>query len=207
MGNRRNRRSKRLETLSPEREESSIRDESSETGNITLINATLNVENNLGESGKRNRLVDPSQISNEIQAWTEIFEQRNNDRILKMREELENKLNAILKEVKSNKSVSTATNPRSDTNETENTQPSGSKNKRSMGVNAPNFINSDSEDEDYPLKASDLRDLQRPAKPFFQSETDLDATVIPNEDSEPEEDYHKHFVAFKFYLTKVLERH
>ena len=102
MGNRRNRRSKRLETLSPEREESSIRDESSETGNITLINATLNVENNLGESSKGNRLEDPSQISDEIQAWTEIFEQRNTDRILKMREEMENKLNAILKEVKSN---------------------------------------------------------------------------------------------------------
>ena len=58
-----------------------------------------------------------------------------------------------------------------------------------MGVSAPNFINSDPEDEDYPLKASDLRDLQRPAKPLFQSETDLDATVISNEDSEPEE-YH-----------------
>ena len=80
---------------------------------------------------------------------------------------MENKLNAILKEIKSNKSVSTATNPRSDTNETGNTQPSGSKNKRSMGVSAPTFINSDSEDEDYPPKASDLRDLQRPTKPFF----------------------------------------
>ena len=85
---------------------------------------------------------------------------------------MQNKLNAILKEIKSNKSVSSATNPRSDTNETENSQPSGSKNKKFMGVNAPKFINSNSEDEDYPFKASELRDLQRPAKPFFQSETD-----------------------------------
>ena len=111
---------------------------------------------------------------------------------------MENKLNAILKELKSNKSVSTATNPRSDTNETENTQTSGSKNTRSMGVSAPNFINSDSEDEDYPLKASDLRDIQLPAKPLFQSETDLDATVVSNEDSEPE-NYHRHGIFTLFY--------
>ena len=34
----------------------------------------------------RPQLIEPSQISNEIQAWTENFEQKNNDRLLKMRE-------------------------------------------------------------------------------------------------------------------------
>ena len=74
-------------------------------------------------------------------------------------------------------------------NETEDIHPSGSKSKGSIGVSASNTENSESEDEDYPLKASEKKDLRRPAKPFFRSETDLDAILVSNEDSE-EEDYH-----------------
>ena len=58
--------------------------------------------------------MEPSQISNEIQAWTENFEQKNNDKFMKMRGEMKNKLDAILKEIKSNKSASRVTNPRSE---------------------------------------------------------------------------------------------
>ena len=45
------------------------------------------------------------------------MEQRNNDRIEKMREEMENNLGTILKEIKSNKSTSTVTIPGSEINE------------------------------------------------------------------------------------------
>ena len=44
-----------------------------------------------------------------------------------MRDEIDNKFETILKEIKNNTSVSTATNPRSETNETQDTQQSGSK--------------------------------------------------------------------------------
>ena len=75
-----------------------------------------------------------------------------------MREEMENKLETILKEIKSNKSVSTVTNPRSEINENKDPQPllqnkskSGSKTNRSIGVHASNNENSDSENDDHPL--------------------------------------------------------
>ena len=76
MGNKRNRRSRRLETPSPEREENRIRVDSSETGNMTLTNSNLNVDENLGGLNLGNQLVAPSQASSEIQAWSEIFEQK-----------------------------------------------------------------------------------------------------------------------------------
>ena len=45
------------------------------------------------------------------------MEQKNHKKIEKMREKIDSKLEAILKEVKSNKTASTMTNPRSDFNE------------------------------------------------------------------------------------------
>ena len=67
-------------------------------------------------------LTEPSQVSNEIKDWTQIMEQKSNDRIEKMREEVDNKLEAILREIKTNKSSSTVTNPRSDANEIQESQ-------------------------------------------------------------------------------------
>ena len=82
-----------------------------------------------------------------------------------MREEMKNKLETILREKKTNKSASTVTNPRSETNEILDMRLSGSNVNKSVGVHASNIENSDSEDEDYPLKASRIKDLKHPAKP------------------------------------------
>ena len=186
MGNKRNRRSRRLETPSPEREVNNTQLETPNTGNETLTNLNENVQGNLGDNVPENQLAEPSQTSNEIQVWTQILEQKSNDRITKMREEMDNKLESILKEIRSNKSMSTTTNPRSEAAEVHNSQPLGSK---SIGVHASNFENTDSENEDYPLKASGSKDLKHPARPLYRNEIDLDETMISNEDSE-EEDYH-----------------
>ena len=75
------------------------------------------------------------------------MEQKKNDRITEMREEINNTLETILREIKNNKSVSKATNPRSETNETQDTQQSGS--KKSKGVHASNNVYSDL--DDHPL--------------------------------------------------------
>ena len=120
------------------------------------------------------------------------MEQKNNDRIEKMREEMENKLETILKEMKSNKSAPTVTNPRSETNEIRDPQPSGSKTNKSIGVHASNNENSDSDNEDYPLRASKMEDLRHPAKPLFHNESDVDITIHSNEETDAEvEDYHR----------------
>ena len=106
-----------------------------------------------------------------------------------MREELGNKLDAILKEIKSNKSSSTVTNPRYEMNDIQNMQSSGSKTNKSIGVHASYNENRDSENEDYLLQASKMRDLRHPARPFHRRETNLNETMVSEEDSE-EEDYH-----------------
>ena len=194
MGNKRNRRSRRLETPSPEREVEVTQVETPITGNETLTNSNTVVQRKLGENNPEDQLIEPSVVSNEIQAWTQIMEQKNNDRIEKMREEMENKLETILKEIKSNKSASTATNPRSEINENRDQQPSGSKIDRSIGVHASNIENSDSENDDYPLRASKMKNLRHPAKPLFRAESDVDVTIHSDEESDAEsldEDYHR----------------
>ena len=190
MGNKRNRRSRRHETPSPDRDLSEAQVETPMQGNETLTNVSTVIQEPLGENENRSSLIEPSQISNEIQVWTENFEQKNNDRIMKMREEMENKFDAILKEIRTIKTASTITNPRSDPNGIHNLQPSGSKSIRSNGVHASNIENSDIENEDdHPLRASDMRELRNPARPLCQNEPNLDETIISEGDSE-EEDYH-----------------
>ena len=190
MGNKRNRRSRRHETPSPERELSETQVETPMQGNETLTNVSTAIQEPLGENENRSSLIEPCQISNETQVWTENFEQKNNDRIMKMIEEMENKFDAILKEIRTNKTTSTITNPRSEPNGIPKLQPSGSKSIRSNGVHASNIENSDIENkDDHPLRASNMRELRNPARPLCQNEPNLDETIISEEDSE-EEDYH-----------------
>ena len=186
MGNKRSRRSRRLETPSPNREEGV---ETPNPGNMTLTNSNLFDQENLGPNILANQITEPSVISNEIQVWTQEMEKRNNDRIEKMREEIDNKFDAILREIETSKNASTITNPRSESNETQNNQPSGSRN-RSIGVRASENENSDSEKEDnHLIRASNMHELRDPARRFCQNRFELDETLVSKEDSE-EENYH-----------------
>ena len=191
-----------MENPSPERELNETQVETSTQGNITLTNTESNTQGILDNDELRSQLIEPSQLSNEIRAWTENFEQKNNDRITKMREEMENKLDAILKAIKSNKCVSTVTNPRSGMNDIQNMQPSGSKTIKSIGVHASHIYNSDSENNDYPLQASKMRDLKHPAKPLFRSESDVDVIIHSDEESDVEdvEEYHNSLCGYKSLL-------
>ena len=65
MGNKRNRRSRRLATPSPSREMSETRVDSTETGNMALTNSQLNVQESLDEPNLESQLREPSQISDE----------------------------------------------------------------------------------------------------------------------------------------------
>ena len=83
---------------------------------------------------------------------------------MKMREEMVNKFDAILKVIRTNKTTATITNPRAEINGIQNSQPSGSKSKRSIGVHASNIENSDTEDDDdHFLRASEMHELRNPA--------------------------------------------
>ena len=108
-----------------------------------------------------------------------------------MREEMDNKLEAMLREDKFYKTISTVTNPRSEINESQDPQPSGSKTNKSIGVRASNIENSDSENDDYPLRASKMKDLKHPAKQLFQNESDIDVSILSNKEPKVE-DYHSY---------------
>ena len=190
MGNKRNRRSRRHETPSPDRELSEVLVETPMQGNETLTNVSTVIQEPLDENENRPNLIESSQISNEIQVWTENFEQKNNDRIMKIREEKENKFDAIWKEVRTNKTTSIITNPRSEIDEIRSSQPLGSNSIRSNGVHASNIENSDTEDEDnHPLRVSEMHELRNPARPIHRNMRNINETIVSNEDSE-EEDYH-----------------
>ena len=60
---------------------------------------------------------------------------------------MESKLEAVQNEIRSNKCASTITNTGSETNEPQNTPPSGSENNKYIGVRASNKQNSDSDDK------------------------------------------------------------
>ena len=95
----------------PERELSNSQVETLNTGNETLTNFNTVVRKSLGETNSRYQLKEPSQINNETHVWTQILEQKNNDRIEEMREEMGNKFEAILREIKTNKNAWTITIP------------------------------------------------------------------------------------------------
>ena len=105
---------------------------------------------------------------------TQIKEQNNNDKIGKTRDEMEKKFEAIFKGLRSHKSAATITNPGHETHETQNTQPSRSKNDKFIGVHASNNKNSVSEIENYLLRVSELKDLRHPDKPLYRSELNVD---------------------------------
>ena len=96
-----------------------------------------------------------------------MFEQKSNDRITKMREEMNNILETLLMEIRTNRAASTITNPKSETLETQKSQPLGSKTDKSIGVRASNIENADSEDEDCPLSPSELEDFRHPTKSLY----------------------------------------
>ena len=98
MGNRQNRQSRRLGASSPERQSSDTQVETHNVGNATLSNSNDNVQESLRESNLENQLTDTSQNSNEIQVGTQIFEQKNIVRVVKIREVMDSKFKAIPKE-------------------------------------------------------------------------------------------------------------
>ena len=72
-----------------------------------------------------------------------------------------------------------------ETNEFQNARSLGSKHERSIGVRASNTKNPQSENDDYSLRASKMKDLKHPAKSLYHNELNLEDEIIALE-----EDYH-----------------
>ena len=89
MGNKRNRRSRRVESQSSDRDENTS-ETSFTQGNATLVVVSENF-NNVLDRNLGSELTEPSQISNEIEVISQRLTEQNNDKMSQIEEQLNNK--------------------------------------------------------------------------------------------------------------------
>ena len=123
MGNRRNRRTRRNESQSPERDEN-MSETSLLQGNATLTNVSENV-NNVFDRNLGSELTEPSQISNEIEIISQRLSEQNSNKMTQIEYQLNSKFEEILKEIRANKNCNTTT----DEEDVESRQPGPSDSK------------------------------------------------------------------------------
>ena len=100
MGNKRNRRSRRVESQSSDRDEN-ISETSFTQCNATLVYVSENVK--LFDKNLGSELTEPSQISNEIEAITQRLSEQKNLKMTQIEQQLDSKFEEILKEIRTNK--------------------------------------------------------------------------------------------------------
>ena len=186
MGNKRRRRSRRVESQSSDRDENTS-ETSFTQGNATLVGVSENV-NSVLDRNLGSELTEPSQISNEIEVISQRLTEQNNDKMSQIEEQLNNKFEEILKEVRTNKNHIAIT----DEEDAENNQPGpsnyrnkGLRNKHASGTTSDKNKNQD--DRFYP---SEMCELRQPYTPLGIVEDTLDETIIINENRQERADHH-----------------
>ena len=101
MGNKRNRRSRRVESQSSDRDEN-VSEASFTQGNATLVDVPENV-NNIFDRNLGSELTEPSQISNEIEVISQRLSEQNDHKMTQIEQQLNSRFAEILKEIKTNK--------------------------------------------------------------------------------------------------------
>ena len=127
MGNRRNRRTRKTESQSPDRDENTS-ETSFTRGNATLTNVSENV-NNVFDRNLGSEITEPSQISNEIKVISQRLAKQNNKKMSQIEEQLNNKFEEKLKEIRTNRNYNITT----DEEGFERSQP-GPSNSKKTGV-------------------------------------------------------------------------
>ena len=183
MGNKRNRRSRRVESQSSDREEN-ISEASFTQGNATLVDVAENV-NNIFDRNLGSELTEPSQISNEIEAITQRLSEQNNHKMSQIEQQLNSKFEEILKEIRTNKE----NNVTDGDEDVENNRPStsNSENRHLRRKHASN--NEINRDQDNRFQSSEMHELRQRTTPFGLVNETLNDTIIINENRQ-EADYH-----------------
>ena len=176
MGNKRNRRSRRVESQSSDRDEN-ISETSFTQGNATLVDVFENVKNvfdrNLGSE-----LTEPSQISNEIEAKTQRLSEQNYHKMTQIEQQLNSKLEEILKEIRTNKE----NNLVDDGEDAEDNRPSTSNsiNRYLRKKHASNNEIDKNRYQDNRFQSSEMQELRQPSTPFGVANATLDNTITIN---------------------------
>ena len=118
-GNKRNRRSRRVESQSSDRDENTS-ETSFTQGNATLVEVSKNV--NIFDRNLGSELTEASQISNGIKAIIQRLSDQNNHTMTQIEQQLNSKFEEILKEIRTNKKSNLA----NDEEDAEDNRPSTS---------------------------------------------------------------------------------
>ena len=98
MGNKRNRRFRRGQSPSLEKDLSASEAEASQ-GNETMIETLSNFDNVSSVRSREAVLIDHTQNENEMQVWTQRVTDNTNKEMAELRKELNEKLERMMKEV------------------------------------------------------------------------------------------------------------
>ena len=180
MGNKRNRRSRRGQSPSLERELSTSEIETSQ-GSGTVIETLSNFENVSSVRDEEIALDSGTQNENETQIWTQ--------RITNLRKEMDEKLEKILKEMKNNRRTQSVPNRRYREQNTPRAGTSKYTSNEGGEGSASEPENQECEIQDNLFRPSNFNELRTPIQPLSIQNIDLNDSVVINEDR-AQEDYH-----------------
>ena len=188
MGNKRNRRSRRGQSPSLQRELSASEIETSQ-GNETVIETLSNFENVSSVRDEETVLDSGTQNENEMQVWTQRIADKTNKEVTNLRKEMDEKLEKILKEMKNNRRTQSVPNRRYREQNTPKAGTSKYISNEDGEENATEPENQEREIQDNPFRPSNLNELRTPMQPLNIQNIDLNDSVVMNEDR-TQEDYH-----------------
>ena len=189
MGNRKNRRSRRIQSPSLDRELSASEIETSQ-GNETVIETLSNFVNVSSVRDEEITLDSGTQNENEMQIWTQRITDKTNKEVTNLRKEMDEKLEKILKEMKNNRRTQSVPNRRYQEQNTPKAGTSKYISNEDGEENASEPENQECEIQDNPFRPSNLNELRTPMQPLSIQNIDLNDSVVINEDR-TQEDYHK----------------
>ena len=169
MGNKRNRRLRRVESQSPNVEEN-LSETSIVQGNANLTKVSENIDNvfdrNLGSE-----LTEPSQISNEIEVISQRLAEQSNTKMSQIEKQLNSKFEKILKEIRVIKNCDT---------DDENCDP-GSSSLGNKHLKKKHASNNKNRIQDNHFPSSDMDKLRQTTTPLGVVNETFDDTIIINE--------------------------
>ena len=197
MGNKRNRRSRRVESQSSDRDKNP-----SETSftqcKATLVDVSEN-GNNIFDRILVRELTVPSLISMEMEAISQRLFEQNNTKMTPIQQQLNSKFEGILNKIKTNRDRNLV----ADEEDAENNRPSSSnsENKLFRKNHASNIEIDKAKNQDNRFQSSKMYELRQLSTPFGVANKTLDHTIILNENRQ-EADYHKHYFSGRAFKVK-----
>ena len=185
MGNKRNRRSRKVESQSSDTDESTS-ETSFTQGNVTLVVVFENIKD-IFDRNSGSELTEPSQTSNEIEASPQRTSEQNSHKMTQNEQQLKCMFEKLLKEIRTNRDSTLANGE--DVAENNRTSTSNSENKSLRRKHASKNEIDKGKNQDKLLQPSEMYELRQSATPFGVANETLDDTIIMNENRQ-EADYH-----------------